>query len=140
MEIQKLIGEQDVVMEFGRDENHLFFTVGNKQLVSRILAGQFPNYELVIPRENDKYVVASAKAIGDAIRRASILTSPEAQSVKFDVFKDKVTISSRSPNLGEAREEVESKTDGKDVVIGFNPTYLADVLKVVEEEEVAISL
>ena len=54
VEIQKLIGDQDVMLEFGRDENHLFFTVGGKQLVSRIMAGQFPNYELVIPRDNDR--------------------------------------------------------------------------------------
>jgi len=50
VEIQKLIGDQDVIIEFGRDENHLFFGAGNKRLVSRILAGQFPNYELVVPR------------------------------------------------------------------------------------------
>jgi DNA polymerase-3 subunit beta len=74
VEIQKLIGDQDLMMEFGRDENHLFFSVASKRLVSRILAGQFPNYELVIPRDNDKFIVAEARSLCDGIRRAAIMS------------------------------------------------------------------
>lgn len=140
VEIQKLIGEQDAMVEFGRDENHLFFAVGSKRLVSRILAGQFPNYELVIPRENDKYIVSSTKALGDGIRRAAIMSDEKLRAIKLSFKTGTLELTASSAEAGEAREMVPIEFEGESLDIGFNPQYLLDFIGVCSADAVSISL
>jgi DNA polymerase-3 subunit beta len=140
VEIQKLIGDQDTMMEFGRDENHLFFTVGSKQLISRILAGQFPNYELVIPRDNDKYIVASAKDLGDGIRRAAIMSDEKLKAIRLSVKSGTVELTASCAEAGEAREVVPVEYEGENLEIGFNPLYLLDFIGVCSSDSISVSL
>jgi DNA polymerase-3 subunit beta len=140
VEIQKLIGEQDVMMDFGRDENHLFFTVGGKQLVSRILAGQFPNYELVIPRENDKYIVASSKAFGDGIRRAAIMSDEKLKAIRLSFKSGSLELTASCAEAGESREVVPLEYEGENIDIGFNPQYLLDFIGASGSDSISISL
>ena len=141
VEIQKLIGDQDsVTLEFGRDENHLYFSVENRKLVSRILAGQFPNYELVIPRDNDKYVVANTKIFGDGIRRAAIMSDEKLKSIRLSFKTGSVELTASSADAGEARDEVPVEFEGDTIDIGFNPQYLLDFLSVCSMESISISL
>ena len=126
VEIQKLIGEQDSMVEFGRDENHLFFAVGGKRLVSRILAGQFPNYELVMPRDNDKYIVSSTRAFGDGIRRAAIMSDEKLRAIRLSFKTGTLELTASSADAGEAREVVPVEYEGDSLDIGFNPQYLLD--------------
>lgn len=140
VEIMKLIGELDSVVEFGRDENHLFFTVGNKRLVSRILAGQFPNYELVIPRENDKYVVASTKALGDGIRRAAIMSDEKLRAIRLSFKSGMLELTASSAEAGEAREVVPVEFEGPVIDIGFNPLYLLDFVSACGSDSISISI
>jgi DNA polymerase-3 subunit beta len=140
VELQKLIGEQDGMVEFGRDENHLFFAVGNKRLVSRILAGQFPNYELVIPRENDKFIVSSTKAMGDGIRRAAIMSDEKLRAIRLSFKSGSLELTASSADAGEAREIVPIDFDGDNLEIGFNPHYLLDFIGVCASDAVSISL
>lgn len=140
VEIMKLIGEVDSVVEFGRDENHLFFTVGNKRLVSRILAGQFPNYELVIPRENDKYVVAATKALGDGIRRAAIMSDEKLRAIRLSFRSGVLELTASSAEAGEAREVVPIEYEGPGIEIGFNPLYLLDFVSACGSDSISISI
>jgi DNA polymerase-3 subunit beta len=141
VEIMKLIGDQDPLeLEFGRDENHLFFLVENRKLVSRVLAGQFPNYELVIPQENDKYVVADTKNLGDGIRRAAIMSDEKLKSIRLSFNAGFVELTARSADAGEARDEVPVEFEGDTIDIGFNPQYLLDFLTVCSSESISISL
>jgi DNA polymerase III subunit beta len=140
MEILKLIGDQDAMMEFGRDENHLFFSIGSKQLVSRILAGQFPNYELVIPRENDKFVVASAKNLGDGIRRAAIMSDEKLKAIRLSFKTGALELTASSADAGEAREVVPIEFEGETLDIGFNPLYLLDFIGACGSESISISI
>ena len=141
VEIQKLIGDQDPPdLEFGRDENHLFFSVENRRLVSRILAGQFPNYELVIPRENDKYVVAGTRNLGDGIRRAAIMSDEKLKAIRLSFKPGAVELTASSAEAGEARDEVAVEYNGEGIDIGFNPQYLLDFLAVCSSESISISL
>jgi DNA polymerase III subunit beta len=140
MEILKLIGDQDAMMEFGRDENHLFFSIGSKQLVSRILAGQFPNYELVIPRENDKLVVASAKNLGDGIRRAAIMSDEKLKAIRLSFKTGALELTASSAEAGEAREVVPIEFEGETLDIGFNPLYLLDFIGACGSESISISI
>jgi DNA polymerase-3 subunit beta len=140
VEIQKLIGDQDAMMEFGRDENHLFFSVGGKRLVSRILAGQFPNYELVIPRDNDKFVVASSRNLGDGIRRAAIMADEKLRSIRLSFKSGALELTASSADAGEAHEVVPVEFEGDSIDIGFNPNYLLDFINVCGTESVSIAI
>lgn len=121
-------------------KNQIAFEVGPTVLVSRLIEGHFPNYEQVIPKEEKTSAALNREAFLAALRRAALLTSPESQSAKLDFVKNKVVVSSRSPNLGEAREELEAETKGPELVIGFNPNYLIDVLRNLSSEEIVLSL
>lgn len=140
VEILKLIGDQDVMIEFGRDENHLFFSVGTKRLVSRILAGQFPNYELVIPRENDKLMVASAKSFGDGIRRAAIMSDEKLKAIRLAFKPGALELTASCAEAGESREVVPVDFDGDNLEIGFNPQYLLDFISACGSESISIAI
>ncbi len=140
IELQKLIGPEEMIVEFGRDENHLFFSVGGKRLVSRVLAGQFPNYEMVIPRENDKVIVASTRIIGDGIRRAAVMSDEKLRAIRLSFSPGVVEMTASSADAGEAREVVPVDYDGSPVAIGFNPQYLLDFLGVCGSESVALAV
>ena len=140
VEIQKLIGDEDLIVEFARDENHLFFSAGGKRLVSRILAGQFPNYELVIPRDNDKYIVSSTKALGDGIRRAAIMSDEKLRAIRLSFKTGVVELTASSAEAGESRELVPVDFEGNSLDIGFNPLYLLDFVGVCASDSVSISL
>jgi len=140
VELQKLVGEQDMIVEFGRDENHLFFTVGSKRLVSRVLAGQFPNYELVVPRDNDKYIVSSTKEFGDGIRRAAIMSDEKLRAIKLSFKTGTLELTASSAEAGEAREVVPVEFEGDLLDIGFNPQYLLDFVGVCATDTISISI
>ncbi len=140
IEIQKLIGDRELMVEFGRDENHLFFTVSDKKLVSRILAGQFPNYEMVIPRDNDKVVTASTRALGDGIRRAAIMSDEKLRAIRLAFSPGTVELTASSAEAGEAHEVVTVDYDGPAMEIGFNPQYLLDFLGACSSESVSVSV
>jgi DNA polymerase-3 subunit beta len=126
LEIQKLISDQDLLVEFGRDENHIFFSVGGKRLVSRILAGQFPNYELVVPRDNDKSIIASTRMLGDGVRRTAVMADEKLKAIKMFFNPGSVELTASSSEAGEAREVVPIQFEGPSVAISFNPQYLID--------------
>jgi DNA polymerase III subunit beta len=140
VEIQKLIGEQNNIVEFGRDENHLFFSAGGKKLVSRILAGQFPNYEMVIPRENDKNLVAVTRILADAVRRAKVMSDQKLRAIRLSLSPGTLELTASSAEAGEAREVVQVEYDGPSLEIGFNPDYVLDFLNACGSEKVELSL
>jgi len=140
LEILKLIGDQELLVGFGRDENHLFFSVGDRRVVSRVLAGQFPNYEMVIPRDNDKNVRASAKLLLEAIRRAAVMSDEKLRAVRLSATPGSLELTASSAEAGEAREVIPVEYDGAGVEIGFNPQYLLDFLGVCGSESVVLQL
>jgi DNA polymerase-3 subunit beta len=140
VEIQKLIGDQDAIVEFGRDENHLFFSLGSRRLVSRVLAGQFPNYELVVPRENDKFIVASSKEFGDGIRRTAIMSDEKLRAIRLSFKTGALELTASCAEAGEAREVVPVEFEGASLDIGFNPLYLLDFIGICGSDSISIAL
>lgn len=138
-ELLKLLGE-DGEVKIILEKNQIIFDFGTAHIVSRLIEGHFPNYEQVIPKEEKAAIKIGRDSFLQAVKRASLLTSQEAQAVKIELLKNKLAISSRSPNLGEAREEVPADLRGEDMMIGFNPNYLLDVLKSIDVNEVVLSL
>lgn len=121
-------------------QNQVGFNLGDIIIVSRLIEGHFPNYEQAIPQGSENRARMAKDGFLQAIRRASLLTSQTSQAIKLEFFKDRVTISSRSPDLGEAREDMNVAYDGKEMAIGFNPKYLIDVLKNIDQDEVTLEL
>ncbi len=138
-ELGKIITDQGE-MKLIPLKTQVLFSFGDVWVVSRLIEGHFPNYEQVIPKEEKTISIIDRERLLSAVKRASLLTSPESQAIKMDILKNKVLITSRCPNLGEAREEVEASTQGDDLVIGFNPNYLIDVLKSLDVEKVSLGL
>ncbi len=139
VELEKLCSEGEEV-EFGQDVNHLFFEVGRRTLVSRILAGQFPNYEAVIPRESDKEVVVETQAAASAIRRAEVMADERSHAVKLVIDKGSLEVAASRSDLGEAHESlmpVSVKAGGGRLEIIFNAQYLLDFLGAASAERVS---
>lgn len=121
-------------------QNQAVFNMGETYLVSRLIEGHFPNYEQVIPKGEKTKCTANREELLQAIRRAALLTSPDSPAIKLDFVKGKILVSSRSPNLGEAKEELSADVTGDEVAIGFNPHYVMDALKNLDIENVTLSL
>jgi len=140
LELQRLLGDEELMVGYRRDENHLFFTVGDKRLVSRMLAGQFPNYEMVLPRDNDKRATVNAKVLGEAIRRAAVMSDEKLRAIRIAFKRGSAEITASSAEAGEAREVLPIEYDAMEIEIGFNPQYLLEFLGVCGSESVAVEL
>lgn len=138
-ELSKLLEEEgEVKIVFS--ENQVLFDLGNTVIMSRLIEGEFPNYEQVIPKEVDEKVVVDKNAFLAATRRASILTNQDSMAIKLDIVKDKMEISKNTPYMGEVREELGISYKGKDISVGFNPGYIIEILKNIDTNEVALEL
>jgi DNA polymerase-3 subunit beta len=141
-EVEKLASTAgaDAHIEFAKDESHLFFQVGHRLLISRILTGQFPNYEAVLPRDNNKSVVLDRAELSDAVRRVSQLADQRSHAVKLAVSQEGIEISASSPEYGEAKENIEKEYKGDPIAIGFNSSYMLDFLAAAADGPVSIEL
>src|SRR6188474_215941 len=131
-------GEGDVL--YTRGENHLFFTVGDRLLISRMIDGQFPAFERVIPKGNDKHIEFERDRLTNAVKRVALLSNERSRSVKFQVEKGKVDVTSSSPELGEAKETLSVEYSGAPMQICFNAQYVLDFLAAVTTDVVALDL
>ncbi len=116
-------------VEFGRDESTLFFRVGSRLLSSRMLTGQFPNYEAVLPRETTRSVSVPCADIYNAILRVAQFADERSGAIKLRLEKNELKVSSSSMETGESEDSIEASYDGDPLVIGFNSGYLLDFLK-----------
>ncbi len=135
MELTKIARDADGDVSFGEDANHIYFEVGGRLLITRKLSGTFPNYEMVIPKNNDKTAVFDSEEMKTAIRRVSLMADERTRSVKLHIKPNEIQISSASSEEGEADEIVAADYAGEEVQIGFNSQYLQDFLNVIGSGE-----
>jgi DNA polymerase-3 subunit beta len=142
VEVQRLAAEggEDAMVEFARDDSSLFFQLGRRLLISRMLTGQFPNFEAVLPRDNNRAINLDRAELNDIIRRVAQLADSRSHAVKFAVSKEGLEISSSSPDYGEAHETVEKEIKGEPMTIGFNAMYLLDFLAAAPEGPISLEL
>ena len=142
IEVQRLAADagEDGQIEFARDDNNLFFQIGPRRITCRMLTGQFPNYEAVLPRENNKTVVLERNELNDALRRVSQLADQRSHAVKLMLAREGIELSASSPEYGEAKESIEKEYKGDPLSIGFNSQYLLDFLAAVAEGPISIEL
>jgi len=141
-EVQRLASEagEDAEIEFALDESHLFFRAGERLLISRMLTGQFPNYEAVLPRDNNRKVVIERGELNDAVKRVAQLADTRSHAVKLSVSTEGIEISASSPEYGEAKETIEKEYKGEPLAIGFNAQYMIDFLAAAPEGPISLEL
>jgi DNA polymerase-3 subunit beta len=138
LELGRLLAESDGDIQFERGENHLFFELGGRLLISRMIDGQFPAFERVIPKGNDKRVEFDRDRLTSAVKRVALLSNERSRAVKFQIDKGKVEIASSSPEFGEAKEILMVDYAAAPVTICFNAQYVLDFLGVVETDTVSL--
>ena len=137
-ELNRLLGEGEDNVKYERGENHLFFDIGGRVLISRMIDAQFPAYERVIPTNNDKQIQFERDRLTSAIKRVALLSNERSRAVKFQMDNNQVEISSSSPELGEAKELLPVDYAGGSVQICFNAQYVLDFLNVAGTESVTL--
>ncbi|HEV3317034.1 MAG TPA: DNA polymerase III subunit beta [Candidatus Angelobacter sp.] len=136
-ELNSLLNAADIQeVEFARDESTLFFRIGSRLLTSRQLTGQFPNYEAVLPRDNNKSVTVHCDELSSAIQRVAQFADERSNAIRMRVEKNELKISSSNTETGESEDSMETSYDGDPMMIGFNSQYLLEFLKVVNSGDV----
>ena len=139
-ELARLLAEGEEDIKYERGENHLFFDVGGRLLISRMIDGQFPAYERVIPKGNDKRIEFERDRVTNAVKRVALLSNERSRAVKVQIDKNKVDITSSSPDLGEAHETLTVDYSGSAMQICFNAQYVLDFLSAVATDVVSLEL
>lgn len=129
-------GELSVIL----GNNQVLFDLGSTIIISRLIEGEFPDYHQVIPPVSENKMGVNREEFLLAVRRAALLSTPDYQAVKLEVFKNKLVVSKSTPDVGESREEIPVEYKGKELAIGFNPGYLIDVLKNLRNESLELEL
>jgi DNA polymerase III subunit beta len=140
LELGRLLAEAEGDVEYERGENHLFFKVGDRLLISRMIDGQFPAYERVIPKGNDKHIEFERDRLTNAVKRVALMSNERSRAVKFQIDKGKVDVTSSSPDLGEAKETLPVEYTGSPMQICFNAQYVLDFLAAVATDVVSLEL
>ena len=139
-ELRRALENAKNTVEIGVHNGHLFTRVGNTTLSIKLIEAQFPPYDQVIPKGNDKVAVAPRVAFLDALRRISIMSSDKTWGVRLALTKGTLTVTSDNPDLGEAHEALEVSYDGEPLTVGFNAKYFIELLTEMGGEEVRLEL
>jgi len=131
-ELQSLLADNDgESLDFFDDEHTLFFRLGHRVLTTRKLTGQFPNYEAVLPRDNNKFVVVRSEELMGSIQRVAQFADERSGAIKIRLEQNEMKISSSSTESGESEDTIETPYSFDPIVVGFNSTYLIDFLRAV---------
>ena len=135
-QIEKVITDDDENIRIKIEENQILVGTKRSTLYAQLVEGQFPDYESVVPSATKSSLVLPRAELQSAVSRAALLATDESRAVRLAFTADKLTLSSRDPEEGEAKVQMGMKYDGEDFEIAFNPDYVEDVLKVAGTDEV----
>jgi DNA polymerase-3 subunit beta len=120
-------------IEFADDDQNLFFKVGGRVLTSRKLTGQFPNYEAVLPRDNNKFVIVRSEDLMSSIQRVAQFADERSGAIKIRLEQNELKLSAQSTDAGESEDVIETPYNYDPLVVGFNSSYLIDFLRAIGE-------
>jgi DNA polymerase-3 subunit beta len=126
-------------LEIARGENHLGFRSPFTAVFTRLVEGPYPNYEQVIPKDNDRYALADKAALTSALKRMSVIASDQTHRIKMSFNTGMLKFSVTTPDLGEASDELPVNYTGDQLDIGFNATYLLEILRFMPTEQVRLT-
>ena len=129
----------DEELEIARGDNHLGFRSPFTSVFTRLIEGPYPNYEQVIPKDNDRIAVADRLALAGALKRMSVIASDQTHRIRLSFNAGMVKFSVQTPDLGEAQDELPVRYTGDPFDIGFNANYLLEILKFIPTDEVKLT-
>jgi len=129
---------ENVTVELSK--THARFVLGSTTLTTKLIEGPFPNYEQVLPKNNNKHLVVNKDAMAAALDRVSVFSDSLTKQVKFAISKNRLRLVVQTPDQGEATEDLDVKYDADDLDIGYNAVYLLDILRTMDTEEVLVQL
>ncbi len=121
-------------------DNQVAFEFEDMLIVSKLIEGTYPNFRQVIPSQSEERVSIERESLLTAVKRVALMASDQSSTVKLTFGKNRVAITTETPEVGEARETVTIKYDGKEVAVAFNPEYLMDPLRVLQSDEIFLEL
>src|SRR5499425_1763734 len=140
-ELKSLVDSTDVeTIEFAKDESTLFFRIGPRLLTSRQLTGQFPNFEAVLPKDNNKLVKLDGDEFNSAIQRVAQFSDERSRAVRLRLEKGELKLSASSTETGESEDSIETDYNGEALTIGFNAQYITDFLRAIGNGDVRLEL
>lgn len=138
-QVRRLFGSTDAI-EIAKSDNHLGFRAGETRVFTRLIEGPYPNTEQVIPRENDKSATLDKQGLASALRRVGVVASDQTHRVRLAFGGGTLKFTVNTPDLGEAQDEMAIAYDGDPIEIGFNATYLLEILKYMPTDEVRLTM
>ena len=140
-ELRRLLDEApEAEVQLGFAENSAIFKKDGLTMVMRLIDGQFPEYQRVIPKEGERTVMVPKVRFLEGLKRIALLSADKSNAVKIGLSDNQLRITSQNPDLGEAKDDLDIAYKGGSITIGFNARYLIDVLGVIESDEVAFEL
>lgn len=139
-ELLRILEETDEDIKVSIDEKMAIFKTETKTLMMKVLEGTFPDYNQVMPRDNDKILRINRQRFYDALSRMVIVSADRSNIVRISFSSEGVVVSSESPNEGEGKEFVEAEYHGTKMDMGFNARYIMDVLEVADEEVIEMKM
>ena len=139
-EVQKWLETQDSELAIEVSQSKIRFTVGSMVLTSKLIDGTFPDYDRVIPKDNDRELVLSKEAFADAVDRVAVIAIERNRAVKMALDKNALTLSASDPEAGQAQEEMPVEYGHDSLEIGFNSRYLLDIAGQLESENIVFML
>lgn len=140
-ELKRLLDEApDAEMSLGFAENSAIFKKPGLSMVMRLIDGQFPEYQRVIPKQGERRLMVPRARLYDSLKRISLLSAEKSHAVKVSLSDNQLRITAQNPDLGEAKDDLEVAYRGGALTVGFNARYLLDVLSVIDTDEVALEL
>ena len=127
-------------LEIAQGDNHLGFRSPFTSVFTRLIEGPYPNYEQVIPRDNDRVAISDKTALISALKRMSVIASDQTHRIRLSFNAGLLRFSVQTPDLGEAQDELPIRFTGDPIDIGFNANYLLEILRYIPTEEVRVTL
>lgn len=127
-------------LEIAQGDNHLGFRSPFTSVFTRLIEGPYPNYEQVIPRDNDRVAISDKTALISALKRMSVIASDQTHRIRLSFNAGLLRFSVQTPDLGEAQDEIPIRFTGDPIDIGFNANYLLEILRYIPTEEVRLTL
>jgi DNA polymerase-3 subunit beta len=140
LELRRAIETREAPCEIGIHQGNFVLKADDVTICVKLVDGQFPPYDQVIPKDNDRAVIVSRAALSDALKRVALMSSDKTWGVRFGLEKGKLRVESDNPDLGAAKEEIDVPYKGPTLQIGFNARYFIDLLSEIETSEVRLEL
>lgn len=136
IELMKLLEDDEERVDFAIGSNHIRMSSNKFTFTSKLVDGQFPSYETVVPKNGDKIVIANREKLKHSLTRVSILSNEKYRGIRFALSSGILKFSANNPEQEEAEEELEVDYNGADLEIGFNVNYLIDICNTISSDEI----